>query len=419
MTAVADPRALESLDVWVGDAAGDNHLVGRLTRTGHGCEFRYLDGVTGPAVSFRLPVRAAAYAVHGVNLPPFFAGLLPEGLRLRALVRGLKTSEDDLFSMLAAVGGDTVGAVAVAPVGATPIEREPVAELDTARDVSFDDLLAASLRFDPAHGAGDRHAIAGVQPKVSAGMISFPVRAAHARAAADPCILKLEPDDLPRLVANERFFMTLAREVGLHVASVRAIADREGRPGLLVARFDRGRTRDGRRTKFAQEDACQLLDRYPADKYRIALRDFAAALEVCTAPTPERLRLLQLVAFSYLIANGDLHAKNLSVRTADGLTSLAPAYDLLTTLPYGDDTMALPLEGRDKRLKRVEFVAFGERIGVRRAATERMLTMLVGKLRRRLADRQRPGLDSIGFDAKGTRHLEQTIGKRCDLLAAG
>lgn len=78
--------------------------------------------------------------------------------------------------------------------------------------------------------------------------------------------------------------------------------------------------------------------------------------------------------------------------------------------------MALPLEGRDKRWKRADLRAFGERIGVRAAATERMLTTLVDRLRRRIAESGKPGLDSIGFDAKRTRHLERVIEERCGAL---
>jgi serine/threonine-protein kinase HipA len=137
---------------------------------------------------------------------------------------------------------------------------------------------------------------------------------------------------------------------------------------------------------------------------------------VCAAPLPARLELLRLLAFSYLIANGDLHAKNLSVHTVDRVTRLTPAYDLLSTLPYGDEHLALKLEGRDKRLQRRDFVAFGERVGVRAAATERMLTTLVERLARRLGDTKKPGLASIGLDARATHYLERTIGERLAVL---
>jgi serine/threonine-protein kinase HipA len=131
------------------------------------------------------------------------------------------------------------------------------------------------------------------------------------------------------------------------------------------------------------------------------------------------LALLRLVAFSYVIANGDLHAKNISVLEVEGQTRLAPAYDLVSTLPYGDDRMALELEGRDKRLRRAHFIAFGERVGVRGEATERMLTTLVTRLERRLRDPSKPMLDSIGLGARETRHLERTIRARCAELDGG
>ncbi|MFC3908037.1 HipA N-terminal domain-containing protein [Legionella dresdenensis] len=38
---------------------------------------------------------------NGDNLPPFFAGLLPERRRLNALINKSKTLKDNLFSMFA------------------------------------------------------------------------------------------------------------------------------------------------------------------------------------------------------------------------------------------------------------------------------------------------------------------------------
>lgn len=418
MSALDDPSALrdtEALDVHIDDGRGVMWNVGRLTRTQRGAQFQYDTAAPGPrlAVGSRMPWRTSPYEALGVNLHPFFAGLLPEGLRMRALVRDLKTSEDDLFTLLAAVGGDTVGAVAVSSIGAPLPPSAPLVDLAT----SALDLQRLQDECLGVHGRApiDSHALAGVQPKVSAGRAMFSVRSAD--ASTGDGILKLQPSDLPNLVANEHYFMTVAREVGLEVARVRRVSDRAGREALLVLRFDRALDRaTGRTVRHAQEDACQLLDRYPADKYRVPLRDFAEALELCAAPLPARLALLRLVAFSYLIANGDQHAKNLSVITVRGLTRLAPAYDLLSTLPYGDDRMALKLEGRDTRFRRSHFVAFGERVGVRAAATERMLDTLVERLARRLADRTKPGLDSIGFDTRVTQHLERTITQRCEEL---
>lgn len=72
-------------------------------------EFRYLDTYRGPAVSRTLPVAQGAF--HFDQFPPFFDGLLPEGMQLDQLLRQRKIDQSDKMSQLAAVGGDLVGAV--------------------------------------------------------------------------------------------------------------------------------------------------------------------------------------------------------------------------------------------------------------------------------------------------------------------
>ena len=48
-----------------------------------------------------------------LSFPPFFDGLLPEGMMLEGLLRQLKIDKNDYFSQLIAVGNDMVGAVTV------------------------------------------------------------------------------------------------------------------------------------------------------------------------------------------------------------------------------------------------------------------------------------------------------------------
>jgi hypothetical protein len=67
-----------------------------------------------------LPTTADPVPRRGGALPAFFTGLLPEGRRLGALRRAVKTSADDELSLLLAVGGDAVGDVQVVPAGALP-----------------------------------------------------------------------------------------------------------------------------------------------------------------------------------------------------------------------------------------------------------------------------------------------------------
>ncbi|MEE8373071.1 MAG: HipA domain-containing protein, partial [Dehalococcoidia bacterium] len=148
--------------------------------------------------------------------------------------------------------------------------------------------------------------------------------------------------------------------------------------------------------------------------YRLSSREIADALEVCSAPLVERLRFLQLQALSYLIGNGDLHGKNISVQVIEGRVCLTPIYDLLSTLPYGDESLALQLEGRDKKLRRKDFIAWGERVGVRRPATERMLDALVRGVGPCIAR-----LNEIGLGERKTRHMQRVISERLALTLLG
>lgn len=374
-----DPVQTETCSVWKGD-----ERAGRLVRTAQGSVFEYDDAYRARVrpddggIAFRLPLVRPRVETAGVNLHPFFAGLLPEGIRLDALVGRVKTSRDDLFSLLLAAGGECIGDVSVVPEGEEPGDAPSLVDASRPEDADFDAILRSSL--EPDSDAPRDASFPGVQEKVSASMISLPVRS---RRAAH--ILKLNPPDRPLLIENEEFFLRMAAACGLEAAKARLVRDRNGRSGLLVERFDRVFVRGRRRPeKVHQEDACQFLDRYPADKYRIPAREIVEAIgELATAPAVETLRFLELYAFSYLIGNGDLHAKNVSLwrSPATGLVELTPAYDLLTTLAYRglDRRMAIRLDGKDDNFRRPDFVAFGERHGVRAAATEAMLDALLKK----------------------------------------
>lgn len=353
--------------------------VGRIVRTPKGSRFEYDEAffqkhaAEPGGLSTHLPYSRKAVETWGVNLHPYFAGLLPEGLRLKALVRRTKTSEDDLLTLLLAAGADCVGDIAVAPEGGTPAETAPSMDLDRVGEADFQDLLRRSLAYD-----GDRRepSVAGVQEKISAAKVSIPLRAGKLPRAY---ILKLNPPERPALLQNEDFFLRMAGACGLEVPAARLVRDKTGAFGLLVERFDRV-PGDGPGTLVGlpQEDACQFLDRYPADKYRISCAEIAGGLAVCSAPLVEIGRFIRLTAYSYLIGNGDLHAKNVSLRTVpDGdRVELTPAYDLLSTLPYGDSKMALKLDGRDDHLTRACFLRFAGRFGVREAACRGILDEL-------------------------------------------
>lgn len=262
----------------------------------------------------------------------------------------------------------------------------------------------------------DRVGLPGVQVKVSAAMISAPVG-----TTSGPAILKLNPDGYPHLVENEHFFLGLAAESGLAVPNHRLLPDRAGRLGLLVERFDRVVVPDGPPRRLAQEDACQVLGRYPAAKYRFTFQavatGLAAAVEVAGGSRPLALRrVLETAAFSYVIGNGDLHGKNLSIRQApSGFWEVTPADDLLSTQPYlgWQDPMSLPMYGRANRLTRRWWLEAAQRLGLAERAMTRSLDRIVSAVRNGL-----DGLPEIGLEEPTTNRLRDLIDRRCDELTA-
>ena len=73
--------------------------------------FRYDPDYRGDPISLTMPVQQKEYSFE--YSPPFFDGVLPEGLQLESLLRQKKIDRTDYFSQLVAVGGDLVGAVTV------------------------------------------------------------------------------------------------------------------------------------------------------------------------------------------------------------------------------------------------------------------------------------------------------------------
>ena len=71
--------------------------------------FSYFPEYNGPPVSLTMPVEEDRFFFNG--FPPFFEGLLPEGVMLEGLLRRLKIDRQDYFSQLIATGQDLVGAV--------------------------------------------------------------------------------------------------------------------------------------------------------------------------------------------------------------------------------------------------------------------------------------------------------------------
>lgn len=73
--------------------------------------FEYLNEYDGTEISRTMPKNIKIYKFD--RFPPFFEGLLPEGIQLEGLLKIRKIDKYDLLSQLIAVGEDLVGVVTV------------------------------------------------------------------------------------------------------------------------------------------------------------------------------------------------------------------------------------------------------------------------------------------------------------------
>lgn len=388
------------VDVEIADVYKQGRLAATLTRTAEGLTFRYLDDYLageGFPVATTLPKTEAVVRTPAGAAPPFFAGLLPEGRRLTALRRNIKTSADDDLSILLAVGSDLIGDVQVFPHGEMPAAAAPVLLGDFA-EISFKEVFAQVVGSEP-----DRVGLPGVQEKVSARMISVPLT-----SQSQHFILKLNPPEFHHLVENEAFFLRAARLCGLNVVEATLVSDKDGEPGLLISRFDRPPT--GRR--LAVEDGCQVLGRYPADKYAIPTATLIRALsELCRARPVAARDLLRQCIFAYLSGNGDAHAKNFAIlQLPDGEWRVTAAYDLPSSQPYPsvDATMALSVNSkRGDELSGKDFVTVGEGAGVPAKATRQVIGEVCERADLWLAD-----VMDLPYDSGRLRKLRRFIDMR-------
>lgn len=344
---------------------------GRLTMT-YTAEALERFALGTPLLSMSLPLTGDRFPQGVVRA--FLDGLLPEGEARRVIARAAGLRESDTFGLIELLGRDCAGALVIQPAeDADP----PLATTRTAEPLSEEELegLVANLRSAPL-GAGGRVRIslAGVQEKLLLTRMPDGSWGRPVDGTPSTHILKPEVAAYSDTVGNEAFCMRVAWYLGLDVATVET-AVIAGRKLIVVERYDRVVHTDGTVERLHQEDFCQATGTPPDRKYEDeggpSLRRVARILQAA-APRESVEALLQATTLNALIGNGDAHAKNLSLlHTQPGTLRLSPLYDLMSTLLYGDQQLAMHVDDV-RRIDRVtadrivnEAVRWG--IGRRRA----------------------------------------------------
>ncbi len=357
-------------------------------------------GTAEMPVSLSLPLREEPYV--DADCRPFFAGLLPEGEFLRAIARSFGISADNPFSVLREIGGECAGAVSLVEAGATP----PFFSSPSPRWLSEREL-ASLLEELPTHPlmadedddeGGIRLSLAGTRDKLGVLLKDGDIGITRGRPPSTH-IIKVPPSQLPGLVANEAYCMSLAKEVGLAVATVEPLRAGD-RQALLVERYDR--FREGSRVRrLHQEDLCQATARSPEAKYESeggpGVAECGALIRAHAAgPGAALLWFLDALLFSVLIGNADAHSKNYSLLLeGPGAPRLAPLYDLISTRAYGRRFgrklgMKYGGEYRPDRIRGRHLDRLGDALGIaHRRVRQHAEDIAVTALRSRTAARER------------------------------
>ena len=119
-------------------------------------------------------------------------------------------------------------------------------------------------------------------------------------------------------------------------------------------------------------DMFQITEAF--DKYKSSYEKIGKALGNYSSNTLlDKLFFFELILFSFLMGNNDMHLKNFSMIETDTGWSLAPAYDLLNATivnPDDKEEMALTLNGRKNKLEKIDFEMLADNLGLTQKQTE-------------------------------------------------
>lgn len=267
-----------------------------------------------------------------------------------------RVSARNPLALLAKIGEDCAGAVQlVRPERLGNMPRGEITWLDEA-EIAVRLRELRENRAATGRQAEDKgqFSLAGAQTKtalhLAAGRWGLPsgrIPTTH--------ILKPPIPGLRGQVENEHFCLRLAAALGL--PSVRTeVATFETERAIVVERYDRLHTRQGRVTRIHQEDMCQALRTAPSRKYQSekgpgAYDIVTKVLATSADAEGDRAAFVGAMAMNYVIVGTDAHAKNFSIVFGrGGAFRLAPFYDVNSSLPYAarpdECQLSMSVDGR-------------------------------------------------------------------------
>lgn len=194
-------------------------------------------------------------------------------------------------------------------------------------------------------------------------------------------IFKPQSAKYPCLPELEDLTMKMAEAAHIRTARHTLIRLADGELGYLTLRMDRGKKGE----KISMLDMCQLTNRLTEHKYYGTYQQLAETIKkYSSAPMLDVQRFWEVVLFSWMTGNSDMHCKNFSlIYTGNGEYVLSPAYDLLAVLladPADTEEMAMSFSvggeksGFNRNTFMTAFTESGMSVAVAGKRIERMIT---------------------------------------------
>lgn len=191
-------------------------------------------------------------------------------------------------------------------------------------------------------------------------------------------IFKPQTDSYHALPENEDLTMHMAEVARIKVVPHSLIRLADGSLGYITRRIDRKRNGE----KIDMEDMCQLTLHPTEYKYKSSCEQIAKAITAYSStPKLDLVNFMQVLLFSFVTGNNDMHLKNFSLYRPRTQYQLTPAYDLVNVSianPRDKEEMALSINGRKARIKRADFLKASVTMGIE----ERVTSGLIGNMRK-------------------------------------
>ncbi len=331
----------------------NNRICGRLEKNpGGAIAFQYasswLDWAPAFPISLSLPLRAQAW--RGEPVVAVFDNLLPDNPPIRRQVAERTGAEGvDVYSLLAQIGRDCVGAMQFLPDGEVvdalqPVQGAPLGEDEIAAVLANLDKAPLGIDFDGEF----RISVAGAQEKTALlrhnGQWMRPIGTTPTTHILKPQLGEIPTPwgmiDLNDSVENEHYCLALLAHLGLPTAKTE-VAQFGERKVLVVERFDRRWRGDDQLLRMPQEDFCQALSVPSSRKYQNmhgpGVVDLLTRLRESDEPLADQALVLKSQILFWLIGATDGHAKNFSLfLRPGGRFQLTPFYDVLSAQPAFD-----------------------------------------------------------------------------------